>query len=86
MAGSDEKRIVAEASIAASLETLEKAYTHEVLYIIGKEQMRVKPKTNIFRTLLLNTFLFLRENTRSKISSLKVQRDRVIEVGFVKDV
>jgi KUP system potassium uptake protein len=82
----DEKRVLAEPSIAASLDTLERAFRQEILYIIGKEQMRVKPKTNIFRAILLHTFLFLRENTRNKIASLKVQRDRVIEIGFVKDV
>ncbi|KIW04276.1 potassium uptake protein, variant 2 [Verruconis gallopava] len=82
----DESRVVTEPSIAASLETLEKAFKHQVLYIIGKEQMRVKPKTNILRSTLLHFFLFLRDNTRNKIASLKVQRDRVIEVGFIKDV
>jgi KUP system potassium uptake protein len=82
----DEKRVLAEQSTSTSLETLERAFQHEILYIIGSEQMRVKPKTNIFRKALLNTFLFLRENTRGKIASLKVQRDRVIEIGFVKDV
>jgi KUP system potassium uptake protein len=84
--GNDEKRITAEPSIAARLETLDRAFRHEVLYIIGKEQMRVKHKTNVFRALLLHIFLFFRDITRTKIASLKVQRDRVIEVGFVKDV
>jgi KUP system potassium uptake protein len=72
--------------IATSLATLERAFDHEVLYIIGKEQMRVKVGTNIFRTTLLNAFLFLRDNTRSKIANLKVQKDKVVEIGFIKDV
>jgi len=75
-----------EPPIASSLATLERAFDHEVLYIIGKEQMRVKVGTNIFRTTLLNAFLFLRDNTRSKIANLKVQKDKVVEIGFIKDV
>ncbi|KAH7384685.1 potassium transporter-domain-containing protein [Pyrenochaeta sp. MPI-SDFR-AT-0127] len=73
-------------STSSRLESLERAYNHEVLYIIGKEQMKIRPGTNVFRKILLETFLFLRENTRAKIASLKVPMDKVIEVGFVKDV
>jgi KUP system potassium uptake protein len=73
-------------STAARLEALDRAFKHEVLYIIGKEQMRVKPGTNFVRSLLLKTFLFLRDNTRAKVASLSVPIDKAIEVGFVKDV
>ena len=73
-------------STTARLSALERAYNNEVLYIIGKEQMTVKPGTNLFRKALLKAFLFLRENTRTKIASLKVPQDKVIEVGFIKDV
>ncbi|ORY16876.1 potassium transporter-domain-containing protein [Clohesyomyces aquaticus] len=68
------------------LEALERAYSHEILYIIGKEQMHVKEGTNFARKILLKAFLFLRENTRAKIASLKVPTDNIIEVGFVKEV
>ena len=74
------------ASTSGRLMALERAFNHEVLYIMGKEQMKVKKGTNLVRKLLLKAFLFLRENTRTKIASLEVDRDRVIEVGFVKDV
>ncbi|KAF2661009.1 potassium transporter [Lophiostoma macrostomum CBS 122681] len=73
-------------STSARLTALERAYNHEVLYIIGKETMKVKEGTNIVRKMLLHAFLFLRENTRTKIASLKVPQDKVIEVGFIKDV
>jgi KUP system potassium uptake protein len=73
-------------STAARLEALDRAFKHEVLYIIGKEQMRVKPGTNFLRSLLLKAFLLLRDNTRAKIASLSVPIDKAIEVGFVKDV
>jgi KUP system potassium uptake protein len=61
------------------------AYAHQVLYIIGKEELRVK-KTGIVRKVLLEVFLWIRSNTRTKIANLRVPTDRVIEVGFVKDV
>ncbi|KAF2129243.1 potassium transporter [Dothidotthia symphoricarpi CBS 119687] len=70
----------------ARLQALERAFKHEVLYIIGKEQMKIKSGTNMWRTVLLKTFLFLRDNTRAKIGSLSVPMDKVIEVGFVKEV
>jgi len=71
---------------ASELAKAEAAYAHQVLYIIGKEQMKIKPKTGIFRNILLHVFLWIRENTRTKIANLRVPTDRVIEVGFVKDI
>ena len=70
----------------ADLAKLQQAYEHQILYIIGKEQMRIKLGTNIWRKILLHAFLWIRENTRTKIANLRVPTDRVIEVGFVKDV
>jgi len=73
-------------SIAADLAKVQQAFDRQILYIIGKEQMKVKVGTSIWRKVLLKTFLWLRENTRTKIANLRVPTDRVIEVGFVKDV
>ena len=71
--------------IDIELAKLEEAYAHQVLYIIGKEEMHVK-KTGVFRKVLLEVFLWIRSNTRTKIANLRVPTDRVIEVGFVKEV
>lgn len=68
------------------LKTLDDAYNHQILYIIGKEEMHVKPGTGFVRTVLLKAFLWMRENSRTKVADLRVSTDRVIEVGFVKDV
>jgi len=73
-------------SPSARLAALDRAYTHQVLYIMGKEQMRIRPGTSLVRKLPLTAFLFVRENTRAKIASLRVPVDRVVEVGFVKEV
>lgn len=72
--------------IAVELAKLDEAYGLQVLYIIGKEQMRVKPGGGWIRKILLSIFLWLRDNTRTKIANLRVPTDRVIEVGFVKDI
>jgi KUP system potassium uptake protein len=75
-----------EETLAADLAKLQNAFDRQVLYIIGKEQMRVKGGTKLWRRVLLNSFLWLRDNTRTKVANLRVQTDRVVEVGFVKDV
>jgi KUP system potassium uptake protein len=76
----------AEALRAQDLENLDRAFAHQVLYVIGKEEMRVKPGTNLVRKLLLKAFLWMRENSRTKVADLRVDTDRVVEVGFVKQV
>ena len=68
------------------LAMLVEAYNHQVLYIVGKEQLRIKKGTGIFRKVLLSMFLWIRENTRTKVASLKIPTDKVMEVGFVKDI
>jgi len=75
-----------EESIAADLAKVQHAFDRQVLYIIGKEQLRVKAGTKLWRKVLLGAFLWLRENTRTKVANLRVQTDRVVEVGFVKDM
>ncbi|ODH49368.1 potassium uptake protein [Paracoccidioides brasiliensis] len=73
-------------AINEALTKVESAHAHKVLYIIGKEQMKLRPKTNYVRWTLLQIFLWIRENTRTKMANLKVPTDKVIEVGFLKDI
>jgi len=68
------------------LAKLDAAYAHKVLYIVGKEQMRIKPDTSIARGVLLSMFLWLRDNTRGKIANLKVPTGDLVEVGFLKEI
>ena len=85
---SDEKSSQEEKQkdIARELATLDEAYGLQVLYIIGKEQMKIKPGGGFFRKALLQIFLWIRDNTRTKIANLRVQTDRILEVGFIKDI
>ncbi|KAK5010425.1 hypothetical protein LTR28_010008 [Elasticomyces elasticus] len=80
------KTVDYDAEMRRDLARLEAAYNHQVLYIIDKEEMKVKPGTGIVRSILLKAFLWMRENSRTKVADLRVPTDRVIEVGFVKEV
>ncbi|KAH8690454.1 putative potassium transporter [Talaromyces proteolyticus] len=69
-----------------SLSTLDRAYTDQVIYIMGKEQLRVKRGRNIFRWAFLSLFVWIRSITSAKVERLNVQVDRLVEVGFVKEI
>lgn len=84
--GESENHTIGGGSGATKLDMLENAYAHGVIYITGKEQIKVKKSANYARTIALWLFVWLRENTRAKITSLGLQADRIIEVGFVKDI
>lgn len=68
------------------LAQLQQAYEHRVLYILGNEELIVKRETKIGRGLLLRMFLFLRDYSRSKMSNIKVPTDRLVELGFIKEM
>lgn len=71
---------------AALLSTLHAAYTRQTVYVVGKEQLRVRTSsTSWLRRLLLTAFLFMRDSTRSKVQALDVEVDKLVEVGFVKE-
>ncbi|OHW91868.1 potassium uptake protein [Colletotrichum incanum] len=72
--------------LAAELAKLDRAYAHKVLYIVGKGQMHIRTGTSIVRRLTLGTFLWIRDNTRAKIANLRLAMERVVEVGFVKEI
>ncbi|KAI1382009.1 potassium transporter [Hypoxylon crocopeplum] len=71
----------------AELGRLDRAFASKVMYVVGKEQMRIKVHpASIPRRILLTTFLWIRDNTRAKIANLRLAMDRVVEVGFVKEI
>ena len=74
-------------TLSARLRTLQSAWNSQVVYIVGKEQMRIHQwETNFVRRGLLAVFLWIRENTRSKVQSLNVEVEKLVEVGFVKKI
>ena len=71
-----------------SLDALQAAYEDQVVYIVGKEQMRIgevnyNPKSWA-RRLALAAFLWLRSNTGSKVANMNLDVEKLVEVGFVK--
>lgn len=75
--------------VRGELAALQAAYQDQVVYMVGKEQMRVrddkgyKPRSWL-RRLALAAFLWLRSNTSSKVANLNVDIDKLVEIGFVK--
>ncbi|WQF84378.1 Putative potassium transporter [Colletotrichum destructivum] len=72
--------------LSAELAKLDRAYAHKVLYVVGKGQMHIRTGTSILRRVTLGTFLWIRDNTRAKIANLRLAMERVVEVGFVKEI
>ncbi|KAL8819968.1 MAG: hypothetical protein Q9223_001706 [Gallowayella weberi] len=77
--------------VRRGLVSLGAAYHDQVVYVVGKEQMRTREVTGCkprgwCRRIALAAFLWLRSNTGSKIANLNVEVDKLIEVGFVKVV
>ncbi len=74
---------------ASVLETLRAAESAQMVYVLGKEVMRIGHARGVYgavRRLLLNVFLWIRENSRTKLADLDMDVDRLIEVGFVKEI
>jgi KUP system potassium uptake protein len=45
-----------------------------------------KEETSILRSVILSAFLWIRDNTGSKVQVLNVAVDKLVEVGFVKEL
>lgn len=83
---SDQPNLSPADIVAARLAVLERAYGKQVLYIVGKGQMRISASTNLWHRVMLNAYLWLRDNTRTKMADWKIPTDQLVEVGFIKDI
>lgn len=72
--------------IQAELEIINKAAEAQMVYVMGKEQMRIKDGTNVLRRIVLMAFLWIRENSRTKMADMNIPFDNLVEVGFVKEI
>lgn len=71
------------------MDALNKAYEDQTVYIMGKEVMKIKRRKTVkgfFRWLVLEIFLWIRENSRTKMADLNIDADKLVEVGFVKQI
>lgn len=73
-------------AVAAELARLDRAYAAKIMYVVGKGQMKIRSDTPLFRKGVLTLFLWIRDNTRAKIANLRLAMERVVEVGFVKEI
>ncbi|KAI9777237.1 MAG: hypothetical protein M1839_008967 [Geoglossum umbratile] len=74
---------------------LDSAFRSQVVYIVGKEQLKITPLPlgassltvgGLLRRLSLNSFIWIRELTRSKVQEMNVPVELLVEVGFVKEM
>ncbi|KAI4221389.1 MAG: hypothetical protein LQ349_007851 [Xanthoria aureola] len=75
--------------VRRGLLSLVAAYEDQTVYIVGKEQMRIREVDGCelkgwCRRIALAAFLWLRSNTGNKIANLNVDIDKLVEIGFVK--
>ncbi|KAL1891199.1 hypothetical protein Sste5346_007832 [Sporothrix stenoceras] len=85
--------------------TLKEASDTQIVYLLGKEAMRVGRKTNdddkeksnptwrhrlnvgaFCRRMLLELFLWIRENSRTKLAAFDMEIDKMVEIGYLTDL
>ncbi|KAL0256341.1 hypothetical protein SLS55_008735 [Diplodia seriata] len=76
-----------EQAVSRRLAALDKAFATQVVYVVGKEQLRLLTyKNGSMKRILLSIFLWLRENTRTKVSKMNIPVEKLVEVGFVREI
>lgn len=74
-------------TVSERLAALESAYATQVVYIVGKEQLRLlENKNGLFKRVVLSIFLWFRDNTRAKVAKMNIPVDKLVEVGFVREI
>lgn len=72
--------------IKREIDAIERAWGAQTVYVMGKEQMKIRPSTHIFRRVILEAFLWIRENSRTKMADMNIPMDSLVEVGFIKEI
>ena len=73
--------------VRSRLQLLEAAYNDQLVYIVGKEQMRIREDGGLrgwTRRIVLAAFLWLRGNTGTKAANWNLDAAKLVEIGFVK--
>ena len=74
-------------AIDRRIAVLDSAFQKQVVYIVGKEELRLLvEKNNIFKRILLGIYTWLRQNTHAKIAQMEIPVEKLVEVGFVKEI
>jgi KUP system potassium uptake protein len=78
---------IKEPSLDSRIAAVDSAYRRQVVYIVGKEQLRIlSEKNSLLKRMVLGMFVWLRENTRAKIAQMQIPVEKLVEVGFVKEL
>ncbi|GME48467.1 Potassium transporter [Neofusicoccum parvum] len=65
------------------LAALDAAFATQVVYVVGKEQLRLLRESNgVAKRVVLAVFLWFRDNTRAKVAKMNIPVDKLVEVGF----
>ncbi|KAK7560588.1 potassium transporter [Phyllosticta citricarpa] len=78
-----------ESALKRRLAALDAAYATQVVYVVGKEELRLLGPATFWgwwRQGVLSVFLWLRANTRAKVAKMMVPVDKLVEVGFVREL
>ncbi|KAK9342634.1 putative potassium transporter 5 [Lipomyces starkeyi] len=75
-----------DAVVAGEIQALTKAFGEQVVFIVGKEQLKISAAANYFKKFVLSVFLWIRENTRNKISELDIPVDELVQIGYIRDI
>lgn len=77
-------------AIQAELDKINNAAMSQMVYVLGKEQMKIRKGgrslQNWLRRAVLWTFLWIRDNSRGKMADLDLPVEGLVEVGFVKEI
>lgn len=76
-----------DTAIDRRIAALDSAFQKQVVYIVGKEELRLLvERNNIFKRILLGIYMWLRQNTRAKTAQMEIPVEKLVEVGFVKEI
>ncbi|KAF2838970.1 putative potassium transporter 5 [Patellaria atrata CBS 101060] len=76
-----------ESDISRRVHLLDAAYAKQVVYVVGKEELRLLvEKNNRLKRMVLGVFLWVRSNSRSRIAQMRVPVEKLVEVGFVREI
>lgn len=70
--------------IRREVDAIERAHSAQTVYVLGKEEMKIRASRNYARTALLWLFLWIRDNSRTKMADMNIPVDQLVEVGHVK--
>ncbi|KAH8656378.1 hypothetical protein BGZ61DRAFT_486604 [Ilyonectria robusta] len=86
-----DRRIELLPAVRGEVEAMCRAQDAQAVYMMGKQVMKIRRGhgsivKSVIRRLALEAFLWIRENSRTKLADLDIDVDNLIEIGFVKEI